>query len=48
MKTKLPTDNWLVWEIEEDGFVFEDFNKSRLPVTESLVVSEEWVGFGSQ
>lgn len=31
-----------------DGFVFEDFNKGRLLVTESFVVSEEWVGLESR
>lgn len=31
-----------------DGFVFEDFSKGRLLVTESFVVSEEWVGLESR
>lgn len=35
-----------------DGFVFEDFNKGRLLVTESFVVSEEvseeWVSLESR
>lgn len=51
MKTKLSTENWLVWAIEKvigNGFVSEDFSKGQLLVTESFVVSEEWVGLDSR
>lgn len=51
MKTKLSTENWLVWGSEKligDGFVFEHFSKGGLLVTEIFVVSEEWVGIESQ
>lgn len=50
MTAKLSTENWLVWGIEKvigDSFVFEDFSNCKLLVTESFVVSEEWVGLES-